>query len=232
MHSLLHTPDMSIGQRIKDRRKGRKVSQARLAEALGTTQATVARWEQGKYEPSYETLEQIGDELEISPGWLAFGDGLDTRMPKSVHQLPVVGIVEAGAWREAAMLDESAKKITFVPHPKFNADDQVAFEVRGESCNEVVRDGDHVVAVPYEKMPGGIEALINQSRKPLVVIQRQRAGLVEATLKELRATAHGLELWPRSAHPDHQEKIQLDENGDTEEVSITHIVVQVIASYI
>lgn len=226
-------PD-SIGQRIRKRRRDRKLTQRALAEVTGVDVTTVTRWEKDLFRPDEEKIAQMAQPLGVSAAWIAFGDeggALRETPAPFMLELSVIGRVEAGAWREAVASDHPISHMPFMPHPSFPASNQVGFEVRGESCNQVARDGDILIVAPYELIPGGVDALIERNPPPLVIAQRVRAGLVEATVKELRYVDGQLELWPKSDHPDHQNKITLNENGDTEEVRITHVVLQAVARY-
>lgn len=223
---------MTIGMRIREARKAMGLSQVDLAQRIGSTQAAISRWEKDINAPSRTTYERLAKILSVPASHLAFGSAINLNSPQPVEAVSVLGIIEAGAFREALSVEGEFRRISFVPHPDYKAEDQVAFLVRGESCNEVVGDGDHVIAVPYSSFPGGLEALLTKPRAPLVVVQRERAGLIEATLKELRVQSDRLELWPRSNHPDHQERIELNENGDTDGVSITHVVIRIVSDYV
>jgi hypothetical protein len=143
----------------------------------------------------------------------------------------IVGVVEAGAWREAVSLDMDLGEIRFVPHPAFRPGVQFAMRISGPSCNRVVQDGGLAIVVPYDQVPGGLDALVMRPEPPLVVFERERGGAFEYTIKALHSTGDGrFELHPVSDHKDHQAVVPLDENGDTQSVRIAFVVVQVINS--
>ena len=52
--------------RLKELREVRKLSQAKLADALGVRQSTVAMWENGKNKPEFDTLTRIADFFNVS----------------------------------------------------------------------------------------------------------------------------------------------------------------------
>lgn len=54
-------PEMEIAFAIAEARHRAKLSQEELAERLGTSQATVARWESGAQLPSTRTLTRVAD---------------------------------------------------------------------------------------------------------------------------------------------------------------------------
>ena len=57
---------MTIGERIKEARKHRKMTQKQLAEAAGVATGTIQQYELGKREPKYEILVRICQALNIS----------------------------------------------------------------------------------------------------------------------------------------------------------------------
>jgi transcriptional regulator with XRE-family HTH domain len=52
---------------------------------VGASQPTVAEWENGVRTPSIEQVELLSEALGVSPGWLAFNEGVML----SGHQPPV-----------------------------------------------------------------------------------------------------------------------------------------------
>lgn len=57
---------MTIGERIKDARKYRKLTQKQLAEAANVATGTIQQYELGKRKPSFEILNAISRALNIS----------------------------------------------------------------------------------------------------------------------------------------------------------------------
>lgn len=55
--------DLDVGSTIRDARRRAGLTQAGLAERLGTTQSSVARWERGATSPTVATLERIAGAL-------------------------------------------------------------------------------------------------------------------------------------------------------------------------
>lgn len=56
---------MSIGKKIKELRKSKNISQEKLADELGVSQAMVAQYESGKRNPKIETLNRIAKALTV-----------------------------------------------------------------------------------------------------------------------------------------------------------------------
>ena len=67
---------MSIGQRLKDARKSRKMSQIALAEKIGTSRGVITNIEHDKVtEPQAVVVKAICEALNISSEWLTTGNG-------------------------------------------------------------------------------------------------------------------------------------------------------------
>jgi transcriptional regulator with XRE-family HTH domain len=59
-----------IGQRLKQQRMRRALTQAELAERADVTTATVARIERDEIEPRMTTLRKLAQALEVDPAEL------------------------------------------------------------------------------------------------------------------------------------------------------------------
>ena len=59
---------MGIGQRIREIRKMRGMSQAELAYKANTEPSSISRWETEKGKPSASSLRSLADALEVSVG--------------------------------------------------------------------------------------------------------------------------------------------------------------------
>lgn len=89
---------------IREARLRARLTQAELAERLGTTQSAIARWETGGAEPSFETLARVtracGLELRV---------GLDDADPSEVS------LIERNlALSPAERLDQLVRTVRFV----------------------------------------------------------------------------------------------------------------------
>lgn len=61
---------MTISYRLKELRKEKKLTQAKVAKSLGTTQQSYARWENGKVTPTSEKLAQIAKFYGVTTDYL------------------------------------------------------------------------------------------------------------------------------------------------------------------
>ncbi|MDU3251739.1 MAG: helix-turn-helix transcriptional regulator [Streptococcus salivarius] len=61
---------MTISYRLKQLRQERKLTQVKVAESLGITQQSYARWENGKVIPTSEKLSQIAKFYGVTTDYL------------------------------------------------------------------------------------------------------------------------------------------------------------------
>lgn len=64
----------SIGQRIREMRTKRGLSQYDLATAVGVRAQMVYRYEKALSRPSSDVLDKLAKALEVTPGWLLRGN--------------------------------------------------------------------------------------------------------------------------------------------------------------
>jgi len=75
---------MSISDRLKRILSQKKISQAQLAEELDVSAASVSSWCSGSKRPSTDKLVKIAAFLDVSPGYLNFGDGSADEEPPEI----------------------------------------------------------------------------------------------------------------------------------------------------
>ena len=59
-----------IGQRIRDLRKQKRMSQTELAKSAGVSQTTVTAWETGKAEPSSSAVARLAHIFNVTTDYL------------------------------------------------------------------------------------------------------------------------------------------------------------------
>ena len=59
-----------IGQRVRDLRKQKRMSQTELAKSAGVSQTTVTAWETGKAEPSSSAVAKLADIFNVTTDYL------------------------------------------------------------------------------------------------------------------------------------------------------------------
>ncbi|HBL0706800.1 helix-turn-helix domain-containing protein [Klebsiella oxytoca] len=65
---------LTIGERIRSRRKDLKFTQRTLAKALKISHVSVSQWERDDSEPSGKNLFALSKVLQCSPTWIMYGD--------------------------------------------------------------------------------------------------------------------------------------------------------------
>ena len=201
--------------RLRTIRNAKGLSTKQLAELAGTTHATISRLETGDMQLTETWADRLSKVLDVQLTEI-FGE----IVPASLPGLPVLGIVQAGVWREADLMDEAKDApLPITPDPRYMTVRQFALRVSGESMNRVVQDGTYIVCVSWAEL----------GRQPregdLVVVDRRRDGLVETTLKRIKITGQEVFLMPDSTDPRWQTPIPLDGGLEHDEIVLTALVV-------
>ena len=214
--------------------------------ALGTTERAVSIAAFGHHRgisqirrhgnPGIETLRRLAASLQVSPGFLAYGEGEERgpaapmpapHRPGRAILLPIAGEVAAGQWLEVdAAVDAPAHTAQpLAADPRWPAEAQFAVVVRGTSINRVAPDGAVLGCVDtrqihYQAQDGD-----------LLIIQRTRheGRDMERTAKRYRRAGERFELWPDSTDTRHRPLIidpQADE-GEGTSVEIIGLVTRV-----
>lgn len=67
--------------------RGEKITPPMIAKKIGVSSATVSRYESGSREPNLGTIVLLAAALEVTPAWLAFGEGANA-VPLLPGELP------------------------------------------------------------------------------------------------------------------------------------------------
>jgi len=79
--------EITLGQRIRQRRKQIGLSQNGLSKAAGVSDSSISLWESDNTAPRGENLHRLATVLQCSPTWLLFGDEDKTPdTPQIPHQ--------------------------------------------------------------------------------------------------------------------------------------------------
>ena len=115
---------VSIGDRIKDARKQRALSQVDLARLVGVSQPAVANWESGVHDPRRLMLAKIADVLQVSADWLASGARslveADTQpaaayIRRPIRHTPVISFADAARLLDDPRADPHAVAEDYIP---------------------------------------------------------------------------------------------------------------------
>ncbi len=150
---------------------------------------------------------------------LGIGNGSEPSVVNSVVNVPVIARVSAGTFRYDDIQEFEGILVPAVPRKDAPAAIQYSVIIDGPSVNKRIPDGAYAICVPYASHPGGAQ------HGQLVHVVRERAGLYEHTIKELRFTRDGMILMPVSTDPRYQDEVRLSTGDDGEIVRIQGIVI-------
>lgn len=210
---------MSVfGDRLKAAREQADMSQSELARRADVTPQTVQAIEAGRVQSS-KHLYRFAEILKKSPGWLAGRSAGSLTEPSPSPYATVRGLVAAGLWQADSGYQGDETPVPASPDPRFARLPQIAFRVVGNSMNRVVADGEYVICVDYDASPMPLR------EGDIVVAERRRAGEIERTVKRVRVTRKGTELWPESNDPAFQDVLLLGSAEEDTEVVVIGIVI-------
>jgi SOS-response transcriptional repressor LexA len=183
------------------------------AEAFGWNVNTYISNENGNAPFSFKKARLYAQRYGVSPEWLYTGAEEQSAAPLGMRPIsrvvPVIGVVQAGLWQEVIEDEPEPEELLPIRLQGFEGAQLYALRVAGQSMNQVYPDGARVVVCPAVEI--GVRAGDH------VVVRRHRGSLVETTLKEVVQAKDGIELWPRSSDPRHQEPIRLKNLRDADE---------------
>lgn len=195
-------------ERLKELRIKRGFSTAReAARAFGWVEVTYRSHENGTREMPYPVAKRYAAAFGSTPQFILgeSANGASSPLINQVSTVPVVGSVAAGTFRYDAFGEIEGMEVPVLPYKGIPATAQYAVLVDGPSVNLRIADGMYAICALYEQFPGGAQ------HGNLVHVIRETAGLYEHTIKELRFSPHGRELFPCSSDPRFQEVVALDD---------------------
>jgi len=197
---------MSItGKRINEMRESHGWTDQDLAERVGTSKASISRWENGLFMPKSEDIKKLAVIFGVSPVWLM---GMDVSKYVSIEgnkPIPVIGVIAAG---KPIIANENIEAYEYV-----EKDRQIDFclLVKGDSMkNARICNGDTVFVKKQSDVESGEIAV--------VLIDGE-----EATLKRVIKDDKGIILMPEN--PDYKPIIL--RKSDMKDVKILGKVVSV-----
>jgi len=116
---------MEVSERIRQFRKAGKISQERLAEALGVTRQAVSKWESGQSEPDVDRLVAISAVFGVTVDDLLTGAPPDAEAKaKRKRKAPADGIITGDTVRALAALQQTDTQVETpsVPATAFSAE--------------------------------------------------------------------------------------------------------------
>lgn len=187
---------MTVGERIKQRRKALGLSVDAIAEKIGVNRATIYRYESDEIKNmGTETLVPLAKVLHTTPAWLmgwTEDDGprskvqpvpLSQSVPEAGMRIPVFGTVRAGIPLDAItdILDYEE-----IPQEMAAQGEYFGLRVKGDSMLPDIREGDIVIVRQQPDVENGDTAI--------VLINGD-----EATVKRVMKSSSALTLIPANS---------------------------------
>lgn len=217
---------MTLGQRIKEKRKAAALTQGQVADYFGIKAPSVSEWESGKSAPDKDKLAPLARLLKTSVNYLLEGtgdtpgpqvlDGLDRRKQKrradeigdenAFHAttqgyLPLISDVQAGGWTEIVDNFQPGDAEDWLPCPFKHGPNAFILRVAGHSMHN---PGGEPSFAPGEFI--AVDPQVEPLNKKLVVAKVD--GEERATFKQLIIEPDGTHLlqalnpsWPNRIMP-------------------------------
>jgi SOS-response transcriptional repressor LexA len=190
------------------------------AKAFGWSEHTYKSHENGTRGIRLDAARKYAQAFGSTPAYiLGVGNGSEPKSVNQVVNVPVIARVSAGTFRYDEPQEFEGVLVPAVPRPDVPAALQYSVIIDGPSVNKRIPEGAYAICVPFDSYPGGAQ------HGQLVHVVRERAGLHENTIKELRFTSTGMKLMPVSTDPRYQEEVALSTGEDDEIVRIAGVVI-------
>lgn len=204
---------MTIGERIKKRRKELKLSVDALADRLGKNRATVYRYESDEIDNMpLSVLEPLASALHVSPAHLIGWEEPDTKltgMPEHTliatsRQVPLYGSIAAGVPLE---MIEVIEYIEIPLNVALRYPKAFLLKVNGDSMNKIIPNGMYALIDPTDDIKNGDPVAVNVDG-------------FEATLKRFYKLHNTIVLEPESYNPEHKPQIFDCTTSECEEIKV------------
>ncbi len=184
---------MSIGNRLRARRKMFGYTLKVIAEHVGVKQPTVSQWEADLMVPRGESLKKLEEILKTNSDWILHGKGNpDARyvlvqpdsqefkaISLSTKRIPVISWVQAGVWNDTGCDDPAMTCTEWMETSAGVSEHAFALIVRGDSMTNSnnprsIQDGAKVV----------VEPIFDPEQLNRKIVVAMLEGSSEATIKE------------------------------------------------
>lgn len=139
---------MTLGSRIAKARRAKQWSQAKLAEKIGKSPATVGSWETGRTEPTRLDVARVALALGMPVSEIESFEAPDLT-PVGFQSVPVLAWVSAGKISDIGSLVQEAEEHINIAH--LPPGDYFATDVRGDSMDRVSPEGSRILVNAADK---------------------------------------------------------------------------------
>jgi SOS-response transcriptional repressor LexA len=218
--------DGTMIDRIEERLRELGMSASQASTAAGMGKDFIRDIRRRPVRPGAESLARLARTLKTTPEYLLYGKEAGSTLP--TEGLPIIGVVEAGQFRDITLADQDEEfaTVNIVRSNKFPHARQYALRVSGDSMNELFEDGSYAICANFAETGLALKSGM------VLHVERRIAGthLVETTLKEVEFRGKKCFLKPRSTNPKHK-AFEITPEHEDEEVTQTRVQGLVIGSY-
>lgn len=155
---------MGLAENIRKFRTDADLTQAKLADLVGVTRATVTQWETGWSQPRMGAVEKLSEVLGVSMSELV-DDSNIKRVPGAITPteprkayLPLLGKVHAGDAQEPQVLDERIS----LPYEVWERHrDGYFLQVEGQCMSKIYPEGSYILIDPMQRPTNGSTAVVS-----------------------------------------------------------------------
>lgn len=233
-----------MGTNLLKLRKAKGWTHEQAATAMGVSRGQFIKLERGERGLTARTIALAAKAFGVTPAEIimeaapANSDGAREAQESTdrVIEIPVVGVVEAGAFREQEdIYQDEPEKISAPADPDFPGARVTAWDVAGDSMNALkprpIFPGDRVIGINFEDLDNQVPL---RDGMVVVVEQVRDGGMIrEWSIKQLELYEDRIEFHPRSTNPKHKPIVIRRDlwADDGREVSILAIVRRVINEF-
>jgi SOS-response transcriptional repressor LexA len=200
-----------IDQRLRELNTSERA--AALAAGLSPGQIRTMRrqYAEGRQQAaSIRTISGLAQALQTTPEWLLSGAGQeecansrDARDGRSVSNIRHAGTVAGGVWLESESSGDQSAVVQVPPDPRYPAECQSAYEVRGTSANRLAQPGEFLIVVDRSKMGLPLRS------GDLVIVTSYKKRLREVTVRRYKFGAQGHRFYFESNDPRYNVEVEL-----------------------
>lgn len=145
---------MTLAERVKKRRRQLGLTQVKAADLAGIRQQSWGSIEEGKTSKP-RNIVGIARALQCSPDWLMNGGPLLSRAEVGSRKIPLINVVQAGAFAEKAPITGVDGDFEYVLTDMNWSNEAFALKIEGDSMAPSFHTGDVVIIDPdIEPHPG------------------------------------------------------------------------------
>lgn len=141
----------TIGSRIKQLRKAKKLTQGKLGNLIGVSDVTIGYWERDVNEPLFENLIALAQILDTTTSYIRYGiEGTEPSvrdLRPVTRMLPILSYVQAGNWTNVKSIEQYEIE-KWLPAPPNAGKNSFYMIVQGTSNAPHFNDGDFVCIDP------------------------------------------------------------------------------------